>query len=142
MDFEIRPIDVDDIPKIIDIYELITRKDGPDADDLEARIEYGHMFCLGAEKDGKFIGFILGSSDKGSFGELETIGTIGLLGVHPDHRNQNIGRALGQELIAQYRALGITKIRTRVDNNDTDLLKYFMNIGLKPSNWTMLELEV
>jgi ribosomal protein S18 acetylase RimI-like enzyme len=142
MEFDIRPLDVNDIPKVVEIYETITDQSGPDPDDLEARIEYGNMFCLGAEHNGTLIGFILGSSDKGSFGELETIGTIGMLGVHPDHRNKNIGRALGQELIGQYRALGIKKIRTRVDNNDTGLLKYFMNIGLKPSNWTMLELNM
>ena len=142
MDFDIRPLDVDDIPEIIKIYELITKMDGPDPDDLEVRIENGHPFCLGVEKDNRFIGFIMGSSDKGSFGELETIGTIGMVGVHPDFRSQNIGSALGTELIEQYRGLGITKIRTRVDNNDTDLLKYFMNVGLKPSNWTMLELDL
>ncbi|OLS23775.1 MAG: hypothetical protein HeimC2_25140 [Candidatus Heimdallarchaeota archaeon LC_2] len=142
MGFDIRPLDVDDIPKIIEIYEMITGMISPDPDDLESRIENGQPFCLGVKKDGKFIGFILGSSDKGSFGELETIGTIGMVGVHPDFRSQNIGSTLGAELIEQYRGLGITKIRTRVDNNDTDLLKYFMNIGLKPSNWTMLELDL
>lgn len=142
MGFDIRPLDVDDIPKIIEIFEMITKSDGPDPDDLEARIEYGHNFCLGAEIDNQFVGFIFGSSDKGFFGELETIGSIGLLGVHPEHRNQNIGSALGKELIEQFKGLGIKKIRTRVDNNDTSLLKYFMNIGLKPSNWTMLELTI
>lgn len=142
MDVEIIPLDVDDIPKIIEIYELITGIKGPDPDDLESRIENGQPFCLGVEKNGRIIGFILGSSEKGSFGELETIGTIGMVGVHPDFHKQNIGAALGKELIEQYRGLGITKIRTRVDNNDTGLLKYFMNIGLKPSNWTMLELDL
>lgn len=142
MEIEIRQLDVDDIPKIVEIFELITRTDGPDPDDLEARIEYGHNFCLGAEIKSQFVGFIFGSSDKGFFGELETIGSIGLLGVHPNYRNQNIGRELGKELIEQFKGLGIRKIRTRVDNNDTSLMKYFMNIGLKPSNWSMLELTL
>lgn len=142
MDYTIRKLDIEDIPDVQEIYEMITGQQAPDSDELESRMDYGEsLLCVGAEKNGKLVGFMFGHTERGSYGEMDPIGIIGLLGVHPDFRKNNLGRALGKELLSQFKGIGITKVRTRVDNNQTDLLKYFMNLGLKPSNWTMLEID-
>ncbi|MHA2504395.1 MAG: GNAT family N-acetyltransferase [Candidatus Kariarchaeaceae archaeon] len=140
--YTIRPLQIDDTEEIIEIYETITGENGPDEDDLESRMDYGDsLLCLGAEQNGKLIGFIFGSTRRGEFGETDMIGWVGLLGVHPQFRNLEIGRNLGIELINQFRGLGVKTIRTTVTNNNTSLLKYFMNLGLQPAPWTMLEFQ-
>lgn len=138
-----RKLELEDIPEIINIYEIITGDNAPEQDDLESQMEYGEsLLCIGAEINEKLVGFIFGRTDvSGQFGEKGIVGWIGLLGVHPDFRHLNVGRELGEELLKQFQGLSISTIRTRVKNTNASLLKYFMNLGLAPSNWTMLELN-
>ncbi|MCH8907484.1 MAG: GNAT family N-acetyltransferase [Candidatus Heimdallarchaeota archaeon] len=140
--YSIRKLEIEDVKDVIEIYQTITGENSPEASELEARMDYGDsMLCLGIEYRAKIVGFIFGESRRGEYGETEPIGWIGLLGIDPNHRNKELGRQLGSELLEQFKGIGIRKIRTTVTNTNTSLLKFFMNIGLKPASWTVLEYQ-
>ncbi len=142
MKSQIRQLASSDIPKIQEIYELITNGETLSESEIEGKMDFGDsLLCQGAEYEDKLIGFIFGEVRRGEYGETESFGSIGLLGVHPDYRNMDIGRQLGLEVIQQFKGLGINKIRTQVENSNTKLLKFFMNLGLQPASSTILELD-
>ncbi len=133
---------LDDVPRIIEIYEKITGEH-VDEDTINEKIEYGQcLTALGAVKDGKLVGFIIGETEQGAFGEEEAIGWINMVGLDPEYRNMGYGKALGKELLNRFHGMGIRKLRTIVEDEDYGLLNYFKSLGLQKVPWTVLELDL
>ncbi|RMG39486.1 MAG: GNAT family N-acetyltransferase [Methanobacteriota archaeon] len=137
----IRELSLDDVPRMVEIYKGLTG-DEIDEDTMSEKIEYGQcLTALGAEADGMLVGFIIGETNQGTFGEDETVGWINMVGLDKKYRKMGIGTKLGKELLARFQGLGIKKIRTIVEDRDYGLLNYFRSLGLEKVPWTVLELN-
>ena len=100
------------------------------------------LMNLGAELDGRLAGFIIGEVRAWEFGQTGKTGWINALGVDPKQRGRGAGKKLGEALLANFRALGITRVRTLVNWYEGDLLSYFRALGFNVFNMTPLETKI
>lgn len=102
------------------------------------RIEHGQP-CLGAEADGRLVGFILGEVRTWEFGSGEKTGWIEVLGVDPEFWGLGIGRRLGEALLKEFKERGVVRVRTLVDSYSGELIAYFRALGFQILNMIPLE---
>ncbi len=89
--------------------------------------------------DGKVIGFIMGELFIGEYGISGDMATLDTIGVDPDYQKKGIGRLLMKEFLDHLKSLGVRKVNTLVDMNDTRLLHFFTSNGFSPSRTVNLE---
>jgi len=82
-----------------------------------------------AELDGEVVGFMLGDVRTGEFGLEEPTGWIEVLGVDPDHAGRGVGRALGDAMLDRFRARGVRRVRTLVEEAMPDVESFFRKLG-------------
>ena len=96
---------------------------------------------LVAEKaDGRLVGFIMGELYMGEYGIFQQEATLDTIGVDPDYQRMGIGEQLMNEFLDHLRALGVQKINTLVDRNDSKLMHFFSTNRFSPSK-TIISLE-
>jgi len=137
---EIRPLDISDIDKVAEIYTKVTGNDNLDTERLLNQID-NSLASLAVEKDGQLIGFIIGGVLEDAFGTIEKVGLINMIGIDPSFGGAGLGQKLGEEIISNFQGLGITKIRTIVEDTDTSLQKYFRSIGMNKVEWSVFEVD-
>lgn len=96
-------------------------------------------WMLGAEVQGRLVGFILGEIRLWERGSGEETGWILALAVDPRYQGRHIGRRLAEELLARLRAHGVRRVRTLIDWQAGKLMSYFQDLGF--SILSMLPLE-
>lgn len=133
---KIRPLDELDIQDVTTIDEKIGGAYRPDV--WEARIGYylrrDPEGPVAAEADGRVVGFMLGEVRSGEFGLEEPTGWIEVLGVDPDFRGGGVGKKLAEAMLAHFRELGATSVRTFVDEDREDIGKFFESLGFEPAS--------
>ncbi|MGD2245197.1 MAG: GNAT family N-acetyltransferase [Candidatus Aminicenantes bacterium] len=106
-------------------------------------IEQGDpLMNLGAEIDGKLVGFVFAETRLWEFGRAEKAGWIKMLGVDPDYQGRGIGRKLGETLLIHFRRSNIKKVRTLVNWYDGELISYFKSLDFDILNMIPLEKEL
>jgi len=133
---KIRPLDELDIQDVTTIDEKIGGAYRPEV--WEARIGYylrrDPEGPVAAEADGRVVGFMLGEVRSGEFGLEEPTGWIEVLGVDPDFRGGGVGKKLAEAMLAHFRELGATSVRTFVDEDRDDIRKFFESLGFEPAS--------
>lgn len=99
----------------------------------------GLQVSLGAEVDGKLVGFLMGAVYYGEFGQPEPIASVDTLGVHPDFWHKGVGRALWAQFAANLKGLQITRVQTQVDWTNWSLLRFLERMGFAPAPRLCLE---
>lgn len=95
---------------------------------------------LVAEKeDGTVVGFVMGKLYIGEYGISEEKATLDTIGVDPDYQHKGIGQQLINEFIDHLRSLGVQKVDTLVDGNDSELTHFFSANRFIPSKTINLE---
>jgi N-acetylglutamate synthase-like GNAT family acetyltransferase len=94
--------------------------------------------CLVAARRGQVVGFILGEMKEFAFGAGRS-GWIEVLGVHPRHMGEGVGKLLGRKLLAGFRKKGATRVFTAATWDSGDLLAFFRSIGFDRSAFIILE---
>ena len=142
----IRPLTLSDLDAIVEIDRKVLGK--PREDFWKKRMEeisvtqYLHS-CLGAELEGKVIGFILGEVSGWEFGVPDTIGWINTIGVDPVYQHRGVAKRLGEEFVKNVKAIGVSLVYTLVNWNDWDLLKFFRAMGFaRGGDMINLELKI
>ncbi len=102
----------------------------------------GMQISLVAEIDRRVVGFLVGSLYYGEYGVMEPSASIEAIGVHPDFRGRNAGKALMRQLRLNLGALRITTLRTEVDWDNFALLGFFQKEGFAPAKRLCLECSV
>ena len=102
------------------------------------------MDCLPAslvaeDKDGTVVGFVMGEIYMGQYGIFQEAATLDTIGVDPAYQHQGIGEQLLTEYIDHLRKLGVKKINTLVDWNDSRLIHFFSANRFSPSKTINLE---
>src|SRR3990172_2860485 len=77
-------------------------------------------------------------SSGSSWGTSE-VGWIRAIGVDPEFQGHGVGRALGNALLARFRARGVRTVRTLVEWHAGDVIAYFKDLGFDRSRPVALE---
>src|SRR3989339_214725 len=102
--------------------------------------EYLPTSLVAEDKNGILVGFIMGELYIGEFGISREGASIDTVGVDPDCRRQGIGKRLMTEFVAHLKQLGVQKINTLVEKEDTRLMNYF-NANLFSPSKAVINLE-
>lgn len=95
--------------------------------------------ALGAENDGKVIGFVFADERAFEFGS-EPCGWILEVGVDPDFARQGVASAMLAEAVRCLREAGVTTVRTMVRRNNLPVLTFFRTNGFAGGPYVQLEL--
>lgn len=102
--------------------------------------EYLPTSLVAEDKNGTLVGFIMGELYIGEFGISREGASIDTVGVDPDCRRQGIGKRLMTEFVEHLKQLGVQKINTLVEKEDTRLMNYF-NANLFSPSKAVINLE-
>jgi ribosomal protein S18 acetylase RimI-like enzyme len=135
---KIRLMTVNDFSSVVEIDDKILKA---------SRLEYYEMkfdklfkskeflpTSLVAEiEDGKVVGVVMAELYMGEYGISRDGAKLDTIGVDPEYRHQGIGELLISEIFNHLRDLGVKKIITLVDKNDSRLIQFFMANKFNPS---------
>jgi ribosomal protein S18 acetylase RimI-like enzyme len=147
----IRFLGMDDLDDILRIQEKIIKEQKSNSldrlvslkDTTVYRLQHGDpLLNLGAEIDGKLVGFVLGEVRRWEFGRGEMAGWILILGVDSEYQGMGVGRKLGATLLDHFRKKNVEKVRTLVEWHEGDLISYFKSLGFNLLNMLPLEKEI
>lgn len=136
---KIRNLTVADLPQVIHIQEVITKKKmGPrKLTQWGDYIQKDSSLCLVALDKDQVVGFIISEIMNNSFG-LDQSGWIKIIGVHPKYMGTGIGQSLIAQLLVQYKKKKIAEIYTAARWDSVDLLSFFKSVGFDRSNFINL----
>lgn len=95
--------------------------------------EYLPTSLVALNTDGTVVGFIMGELYIGEFGISREGASVDTVGVDPDFQSLGIGELLMNEFVDHLGQLGVQKINTLVDKNDTQMMRYFDANQFRPS---------
>jgi ribosomal protein S18 acetylase RimI-like enzyme len=101
--------------------------------------DYVPASLVAEDKDGTMVGFVMGEIYMGQYGIFQEAATLDTIGVDPACQHQGIGEQLLTEYIDHLRKLGVKKINTLVDWNDSRLIHFFSANRFSPSKTINLE---
>lgn len=95
---------------------------------------------LVAEKDdGTVVGFVMGEIYMGEYGIFQEEARLDTIGVDPDFQHQGVGEQLMNEFMDHLKSLGVQKVNTLVDWNNSNLIRFFSANRFSPSKTINLE---
>jgi ribosomal protein S18 acetylase RimI-like enzyme len=89
--------------------------------------------------DGTPVGFVMGEIYMGEYGIFQEQATLDTIGVDPDFQHQGIGEQLIDEFMDHLKKVGVRKVHTLVDWNDSKLIHFFSANQFSPSKTINLE---
>ena len=95
--------------------------------------EYLPTSFVAQDENETVVGFIMGKLYIGEYGISGEGAAVDAVGVDPDYQRQGIGKKLMNEFVYHLRQLGVKKINTLVDKNDTRMTLYFKENQFSPS---------
>jgi ribosomal protein S18 acetylase RimI-like enzyme len=142
---KIRLMKADDFDAVIGIDEKVLKASRPEYYEMKFEKlfnskDYLPTSLVAEEKDGTLAGFIMGELYMGEYGIFQKEATLDTIGVDPDYQHMGIGEQLMNEFLDHLRALGVQKINTLVDRNDSKLMHFFNANQFSPSK-TIINLE-
>ena len=97
---------------------------------------------LGAEQNGKLVGFMMARRTQGQFGRNEPALRLEALGVASDVRGQQIGSALLSRLEDEARRLEIAEIRTTASWRDHAIMRFLDRSGFELGSELVVDTRV
>jgi len=101
--------------------------------------DYLPTSLVAEEKDGTVVGFVMGVLYMGEYGIFREEATLDTIGVDPSYQHRGIGNQLIDEFMDHLKKLGVQKINTLVDWNDSKLIHFFSANQFSPSKSINLE---
>jgi predicted N-acetyltransferase YhbS len=140
----IRLMKVDDFNAVVRVDEKVFKASRSDYfrlkfETLVQSPDYLPTSLVAEEEDGTLVGFVMGELYIGEYGISQEKATLDTIGVDPDCQRKGIGEQLINEFIDHLRALGVRKVNTLVDGNDSKLLHFFGANQFSPSKTINLE---
>ena len=141
---KIRLMKVEDFNAVVRIDEKVLKASRPEYyrlkfETLVQSPDYVPTSLVAEEEDGTVVGFVMGELYIGEYGISQEKATLDTIGVDPDYQHKGIGEQLIHEFIDHLRALGVQKINTLVDGNDSKLMHFFSANQFIPSKTINLE---
>jgi ribosomal protein S18 acetylase RimI-like enzyme len=134
----------DDFDAVVGIDEKVLKASRPEYyklkfEKLFQSKDYLLASLVAEEKDGTVVGFVMGEIYIGEYGISKEKATLDTIGVDPDCQHKGIGKQLIDEFMDHLRTLGVQKINTLVDWNDSKLIHFFSANQFSPSKTINLE---
>lgn len=101
--------------------------------------DYLPVSLVAEEEDGTLVGFVMGEIYMGEYGIFHEEATLDTIGVDPDYQHKGIGEQLINEFVKHLRKVGVRKLNTLVDWNDSKLIHFFSANQFSPSKTINLE---
>jgi N-acetylglutamate synthase-like GNAT family acetyltransferase len=139
----LRPLTIRDLGAVSAIdYELLGKRRTEHWEQKLERAETSGVPSLAAEKDGKVIGFILGSVSGWEYSIPENIGWIDTIGVTKQWQGKGVSQMLFKEIYSMFKKVGVDTIYVFVDWKKQDLLQFFNKMGFKRGDMVNLEMKI
>jgi len=141
---KIRLMKAEDFNAVVGIDERVLKAPRPEYygmkfEKLFRTRDYVPASLVAEDKDGTVVGFVMGEIYMGQYGIFQEAATLDTIGVDPAYQHQGIGEQLLTEYIDHLRKLGVKKINTLVDWNDSRLIHFFSANRFSPSRTINLE---
>jgi predicted N-acetyltransferase YhbS len=141
---KIRLMQPEDFDAVVGIDEKVLKAPRPEYYEMKFEKlfrskDYLPASLVAEDKEGKVVGFVMGEIYMGQYGIFQEAATLDTLGVDPSLQHQGIGEQLLNEFIDHLRKLGVKKINTLVDWNDSKLIHFFSANRFSPSKTINLE---
>ena len=141
---KIRLMKADDFDAVVGIDEKVLKASRPEYyklkfEKLFQSKDYLPASLVAEEEDGTVVGFVMGELYIGEYGISKEKATLDTIGVDPDCQQKGIGKQLINEFMEHLRTLGVQKINTLVDWNDSKLIHFFSANQFSPSKTINLE---
>ena len=140
----IRLMKADDFGDVVGIDKKVLET--PRAEYYEMKFEklfktrdYLPASLVAEEEDGTVVGFVMGELYMGEYGIFQEEASLDTIGVDPSHQHKGIGEQLIIEFIDHLRRVGVKKVNTLVDWNDSKLIHFFSANQFSPSKTINLE---
>ena len=144
---KIRLMKVEDFEAVVTIDEKVLKASRPDYyemkfDKLFNSKDFLPTSLVAEEADGAVVGFVMGELYMGEYGIFQEEARLDTIGVDPDHQHKGIGKKLINEFMDHIKTLGVQKINTLVDWNDSVLIHFFSTNQFSPSTSINLERSI
>ena len=141
---KIRLMKADDFDAVVGIDGKVLKTSRPEYYDpkfekLFKSKDYLPTSLVAEEEDGTVVGFVMGELYMGEYGIFQEEATLDSIGVDPYYQHKGIGERLIKEFVDHLRKVGVQKINTLVDWNDSKLIHFFSANQFCPSKTINLE---
>ena len=141
---KIRLMKVDDFDAVVGIDEKVLKASRPEYyemkfEQLFKSKDYLPASLVAEEEDGTVVGFVMGELYMGEYGIFQEEARLDTIGVDPYYQHKGIGEQLINEFMDHLRKVGVQKINTLVDWNDSKLIHFFSVNQFSPSKTINLE---
>ena len=141
---KIRLMKASDFDAVVAIDEKVLKASRPEYyklkfEKLVQSKDYLPTSLVAEAEDGMVVGFVMGELYIGEYGISQEKATLDSFGVDPDYQHKGIGEQLINEFVDHLKRLGVQKINTLVDWNDSKLIRFFSANHFSPSKTINLE---
>jgi predicted N-acetyltransferase YhbS len=141
---KIRLMKAEDFDVVVGIDEKVLKAARPEYYEMKFEKLFNSRDYLPAslvaeQEDGTVVGFVMGELYMGEYGIFQEKATLDTIGVDPKHQHKGIGEQLITEFVDHLRKLGVQKVNTLVDWNDSRLIHFFSANQFSPSKTINLE---
>ena len=141
---KIRLMKADDFDAVVGIDEKVLKAIRPEYyimkfEKLIKSKDYLPVSLVAEKEDGTVVGFVMGEIFMGEYGIFQEEATLDTIGVDPSYQHKGIGEQLLNEFVDHLRKVGVQKINTLVDWNDSKLIHFFSVNQFSPSKTINLE---
>lgn len=143
-EFNIRLMKAGDFDAVVAIDEKVLKSARPEYYEMKFEklfesTDYLPTSLVAETQDGTVVGFVMGALFMGEYGIFQEEASLDTIGVDPDCQQKGIGKLLIDEFIEHLKTLGVQKINTLVDKNDSKLMNFFGANRFRPSKSINLE---
>jgi predicted N-acetyltransferase YhbS len=140
----IRLMQADDFDAVVGIDGKVLKASRPEYYEMKFEKlfnskDYMPASLVAEEENGTLVGFVMGELYMGEYGIFREEATLDTIGVDPDHQHKGIGEQLINEYLDHLKKLGVQKINTLVDWNNSKLIQFFSANQFSPSKTINLE---
>ena len=140
----IRLMKAEDFDAVVGIDEKVLKASRPEYYEMKFEklfksSDYLPTSLVAEERDGTVVGFVMGVLYMGEYGIFREEATLDTIGVDPSCQHRGIGNQLIDEFMDHLKRLGVQKISTLVDWNDSKLIHFFSANQFSPSKSINLE---
>ncbi|MFO7600868.1 MAG: GNAT family N-acetyltransferase [Candidatus Desulfacyla sp.] len=141
---KIRLMKAEDFDAVVGIDEKILKVSRPEYyevkfEKLFKTRDYLPASLVAEKEDGTLVGFVMGEIYMGEYGIFQEEARLDTIGVDPGFQHQGVGEQLIHEFMDHLRSLGVQKVNTLVDWNNSNLIRFFSANQFSPSTTINLE---